>query len=196
MIYDLSHLTQSTRRVYGPIQDDEALLLYAVVRCTGCRVVLEAGGQTGYSARNFLAAVGESGAVYTVDVAPVPRLAENHTVIQADIADVDLAGIPRCGLVFLDAHHADKQYRFCERAVEAGVIGDGTTIVCHDTGLHGEKFVEWSVPCGQRWAHQPEDRRLVEMLRSQGWVAVHAHDDDSPEPRHGLTLLQRFRSLA
>jgi hypothetical protein len=39
VIYDLSRLTQSTRRVYGPIQDDEALPLYAFIRCTGARIV-------------------------------------------------------------------------------------------------------------------------------------------------------------
>jgi hypothetical protein len=196
VIYDLSHLTQSTRRVYGPIQDDEALLLYAFIRCTGARIVLEAGGQTGYSAANFLAAVGQYGMVFTVDTQPVPRMAENHAVIQADIADVDLSHVPRCDLVFLDAHCADKQHRFIERAIESGVVGEETTVAIHDTGLHDERFVPWAVPCGDSWAHQPEDRRLVEMLRSNGWVAVHVHDDDSPEPRHGLTILQRPRSLA
>lgn len=192
MIYDLSHLTQDSRRVYGPIQDDEALLLYALIRCAGIKVVLEAGGQTGYSARNFLMA---GATVFTVDTQPVRKLHGRHHVIQASIGDVGLDEIPRCGLVFLDAHVEEEQWRFCERAVKAGVIDDETTLVVHDTGLHREKCVDWAVPCGAGWAHQPADRRLVERLADDGWHCVHVHDDQADEPRHGLTILQRPRVL-
>ena len=55
--YDLTHLTQNeNQRVLGPIQDDEALFLYSIIR--GCRLerILEIGGLNGYSARNFLKA--------------------------------------------------------------------------------------------------------------------------------------------
>ena len=104
MEYELNHLTQNTRRVVGPIQDDEALLLYAFIRCSGAKVILEVGGQTGYSAKNFLAAVGPQGKVYTVDVNPVLKLGENHFFIQSNIVHVDLKDIPRCDLVFYDAH--------------------------------------------------------------------------------------------
>ena len=42
----------------GPLcaQDDEALLLYAITRGMRCRTVVEIGGLSGYSGRNFLAA--------------------------------------------------------------------------------------------------------------------------------------------
>lgn len=193
MTYDLSHLTQDTRRVYGPIQDDEALLLYAIVKCMGITAVLEVGGQTGYSARNFLAAGAE---VVTIDIDPVPTLSPRHRVIQANAATASLDGIPRCGLVFFDAHDEAAQWRFYERAVDAEVIDDDTALAVHDTGLHAEKFVWWSVPCGAGWAHQPAERRFVERLRAAGWAAIHAHDDFAAEPRHGLTILQKPRSLA
>ena len=195
MNYDLSHLTQTTRRVYGPVQDDEALLLYALIRCAGISTVLEVGGQTGYSARNFLAAVGESGTVYTVDIAPVPRLAENHVVIQSDIATVDLSAIGRCGLVFYDAHACEAQFNFHWLAVQAGVIDSSTTVVVHDTGLHREQFVGWAVPHGDRWAHQPEERRFIARLWDAGYEAVNIHANDDAEPRHGLTILQMLRRL-
>ena len=56
--YDFSHLIQSPdQMVNGPIQDDEALMLYAVVRTMRLRRVLELGGLSGYSARNFLSAL-------------------------------------------------------------------------------------------------------------------------------------------
>jgi predicted O-methyltransferase YrrM len=55
---NLIHLTQDVnQQVGGPIQDDEALMLFAVVR--GCRFkrILEIGGLFGYSAKNFCEAV-------------------------------------------------------------------------------------------------------------------------------------------
>lgn len=193
MNYDISHLTQHDRRVYGPIQDDEALLLYAFIRCTGIKVVLEAGGQTGYSARNFLAA---GAMVFTVDTQPVRKIHARHHVIQANIGDVDLDALPFCELVFFDAHVEDEQWKFYRRAVEANVIQDETTLVVHDTGLHSAKFVDWAVPRGHRWAHQPAERSFADRIAADGWNRIHVHDDDSPEPRHGLTILQRPRSLS
>ena len=71
--YDLKHLTQNDdQRVLGPIQDDEALFLYSVIRGSRMRRVLEIGGLSGYSATNFLAAMCASGPgamLYTVDIA-------------------------------------------------------------------------------------------------------------------------------
>jgi hypothetical protein len=195
MKYELSHLTQNTQRVAGPIQDDEALLLYAFIRCSGTKVILEVGGQTGYSAKNFLAAVGSQGRVYTVDVNPVPKLGDNHFFIQSNIVNVDLKDIPRCDLVFYDAHACEEQYEFHKKASESKVIDDLTTIVCHDTGLHSQQFVGWSVPHGSHWMHQSAERILVKKFCEDGYQAIHVHDDNSSEPRHGLTILQMPKKL-
>jgi hypothetical protein len=43
--------------------------------------ILEIGGDGGYSATNFLKAIGGNGIVYTVDLKPTPSLAVNHKVI-------------------------------------------------------------------------------------------------------------------
>lgn len=60
--FDLSHLTQpADEAVVGPVQDSEALLLYALVRVTLARKIVEVGGLDGYSARNFLRAMGAKG---------------------------------------------------------------------------------------------------------------------------------------
>jgi hypothetical protein len=195
MKYDLGHLIQNTRRVAGPIQDDEALFLYAFIKCSGAKVILEVGGQTGYSARNFLAAVGPQGKVYTIDVNPTPVLGDNHFFIKSNIVNVDLKDIPRCDLVFYDAHAYKEQYEFHKKALQSKVIDEFTTIACHDTGLHSKKFVSWSVPHGNRWMHQSAERFLVEKLREDGYQAIHVHDDDASEPRHGLTILQMPKKL-
>src|SRR5947208_2964881 len=82
--YDLSHLVQdAAQAVVGPIQDDEALLLYSICRVTCAARVAEFGGQSGYSARNFVAAIsGKPGAaLYTVDMSPVPLVSPIHRFI-------------------------------------------------------------------------------------------------------------------
>lgn len=193
MNFDLSHLTQPNRFVFGPVQDEEALLLYALVRCLGARRVLEVGGLDGYSARNFLAAGAE---VWTVDINPVPVQSPKHTVIRSNIDSVGLRSLPVFDLVFYDAHALEQQYAFHRMAQEVGVISDETTVVVHDTGLHKQNHSGWAPPCRGKFAHQHAERLFVERLAAEGWQRVHVHDDEADEPRHGLTILQLPRRLA
>ena len=111
--YSLDHLTQADdQKVGGPIQDDEALLLFAMIRVMRLKRILELGGLGGYSARNFLAAVGPGGMVYTVDLNKVPKLAANHVSIVCDagkITEIDVDEKP-LDLVFpSDCHAYDAQ---------------------------------------------------------------------------------------
>ena len=97
--------------VMGPIQDDEALLLFALVQASHVRRVLEIGGRLGDSAYNFVQGLHRKNGsrVYSVDTARVPRVygtTANHTPIQKDaralvLADVDNEPID---LLFLDCH--------------------------------------------------------------------------------------------
>lgn len=202
--YDLSHLTQSEQQIeMGPIQDDEALFLYALVRGKRMRRILEAGGLDGYSARNFLQALRGDGVVYTVDLSPVSSQADNHIVIQKDIAELkadDLGGEP-LDLVFFDCHVFDGQMALFENLRRAGVIHDGTVLALHDTNLHPEKFLWWSEPLDEGWVHQKIERRMVNALHEQGYDAFMLHTDmrrhDEAFPmRHGLTLMQKFKPLS
>ena len=87
--YNLSHLTQpSDQQAGGPIQDDEALLLFALIRVMRMRRVLEIGGLRGYSARNFIEAVGNGGKVYTVETGSLEPIAPNHIVLAKNAHDV------------------------------------------------------------------------------------------------------------
>ena len=106
--YDLSHLTQSdAQNVLGPIQDDEALLLYSVVRGMRMRAVLEVGGLSGFSALNFVRALSSKsgGFVMTIDIDKVRKVADNHYTIAKPAGKViahDLRhpfasrGLPEC----------------------------------------------------------------------------------------------------
>jgi predicted O-methyltransferase YrrM len=202
--YDLSHLTQDdTQRVLGPIQDDEALFLYALIRGNRMSRVLELGGLTGYSASNFLAALGCRGMLYTVDVNPVPVLASNHIVIVKNALDLESTdvGSQPLDLVFFDCHDMVQMQVF-ERFLELGLITDETVLALHDTNLHYPPFQVWGpfVAAEGGFAHQPVEREMVNLLRARGYdcfsirTTKERHSEAFPF-RHGLTVCQRFRTM-
>ncbi len=208
--YDLRHLTQpEDQRVYGPIQDDEALFMYSIVRGMRMRRVLEIGGLSGYSARNFVAAIQASGpgsVLYTVDLNPVPVVAANHRVIVKNALDMvaaDVDGQP-LDLVFFDCHDM-VQMQMYQRFVEQGLINDDTMLALHDTNLHYPPvdvrqglLVDQDGHAG--YAHQPVEREMVNLFKGIGYdvLSLHTTPDrhDAGFPfRHGLTVCKKFRKL-
>jgi predicted O-methyltransferase YrrM len=209
--YQLDHLTQKAdQNVGGPIQDDEALALYALVRVMRLRRVLEIGGLSGYSARNFLAALGDEtdAAVYTVDINPVTPQAPNHFVLTKDCGKVQSDELHRkpLDLIFFDAHVLEPQMALLARLERDGLLQPHTVIALHDTNLHPRKTAPWSYPITDSdgstgYVHQAVERQMVNRLRAMGWDALCLHfgkdrGDDRLPIRHGLTLMQRFRTLA
>lgn len=205
MKYNLAHLTQpSDQAVLGPIQDDEALFLFGLIRCTRINRILEVGGLHGYSAANFLAAVERSseGVVYTVDIAQVPKLSAHHVVITKDATDLsaeDLDNEP-VGLVFLDCHDFRAEVGLLDRLSGAGIINDHTYIAVHDTNLHPRCINGGAYEVAGGWVHQQCEREIVNLLHDRGWdcipleTAAEVHDEKFPF-RHGLTICRRFRRL-
>ena len=102
LFYALRHIGLQGRAqaVVGPMQDDEALLLFALTRAAGVNRALELGGLGGFSARTLLEAVQctRQPAVYTVDLAPVPVLGRHHRVLQKGAEQVSV-----CCMVLLPA---------------------------------------------------------------------------------------------
>lgn len=209
--YDLSHLTQPlNQKVGGPIQDDEALLLYSVVRGMRVRRVLEIGGLGGYSARNFLQALkwDIDTAVYTVDINPVKSQASNHFTIQKDVALLQPEDVHgrALDLVFFDCHVLDAQMNMFVSFINKGLITDDTIIALHDTNLHPRKTAPWSYPVSDAngdagFVHQDVERKMVNQLRKQfGYDAFCLHTrmarhDDILPTRHGVTLMKKFVEL-
>ena len=66
--YDLSHLNQNTFIVSGPIQDDEALVLYGLIKTIRPKTVIECGMGHGYSTVNILKALDEDARLFTFDI--------------------------------------------------------------------------------------------------------------------------------
>jgi predicted O-methyltransferase YrrM len=209
--YDFSHLVQpADQNIGGPIQDDEALVLFGLVRTMRIKRVLEIGGLSGYSARNFLAALSwDTGtAVYTVDLDKVQSQARNHFTIQKDVGLLeprDLHDQP-LDLVFFDAHVYDAQMEMFLRLRRLGLITDETVIALHDTGLHPRRSAPWSYPVadadGQHgWVHQDVERRMVNALRRDfGYDAFCFHtdvrrNDDRLPFRHGVTVMKKYVEL-
>lgn len=204
--YDLSHLTQEEHQnVSGPIQDDEALFIYSIIR--GCRLkrILEIGGLSGYSAKNFLQALSFSndGVLYTCDLNPVPILAENHKVIIKNALDLTIGEVDNAplDLIFFDCHdmiQMDIYYKF----VEHNIINDNTILALHDTNLHYPPYHH----CGEYiekengYAHQPVERNMVNIFKNLDYdifsIATD-HTKHSPEfpVRHGITVCKKFKTL-
>jgi len=201
--YDLSHLTQAPEQhAEGPIQDDEALLLYALVKVMRLRRILEVGGLSGYSALNFLKAIENSGTVYTVDLQPVAPQAKNHRVITNDaglLAAKDVDSEP-LDLIFFDCHAYKAQMELYFRLSAQRIITPRTVLALHDTNLHPRRFAPWSIPVDDGFAHQWVERQMADDFRRLGYDAISFHTEltrhDASLPyRHGLTVLGKYRTL-
>jgi hypothetical protein len=201
MKYNLEHLLQDDcQEVGGPIQDDEALLLFSVIRTMRIHNVLEVGGLHGYSAKNFLEAI-ISGTLYTVDVSPVKKISDNHIVIEKDcrlVTDDDIKH--KIQMIFFDAHDFDAQLCMFNNLESCGVLDEDLVLAFHDTNLHPQKYADWSyfLPEQGGWCHQSSERKLVEHFRKEGFDALCFHtkiDEPSIKYRHGITLMKRYVPL-
>lgn len=201
--YNVEHLTQKEdQAVIGPLQDDEALFLYSIIRVTRIKNIIEVGFGQGHSALNFLKAVGSDGRVVSIDSSKVHQLSPNHTPILHNAENVEASDIPfaKADLVFYDCHNYGAQMSLHKKLLESNVITDDTILVLHDTGLHPYKVVGWSYEVDGGWVHQPVERRMVNTLKSQGWDAICL--DTKKEDydcgllyRHGITIMKKFKQL-
>ena len=206
--YNLQHLTQSEEQnVPGPIQDDEALLLFALIRVTRIKRILEFGSFPGYSAKNFL----ESGAtfVYSVDWGVdgvTPKLADNHKVIVKNTADVTAEDLDntQIDLVFFDCHAYEASLCAFHNLRRSCVVTDKTIFVFHDTNLLpsedalGYPNISYEVKDG--WVFCPPERQLVNDFKEMGYDILNlgttkdAHGPHLPY-RCGLSIARKFTPL-
>ena len=211
--YDLSHLVQSdNQQVQGPVQDDEALLLYAVVRGMRMRSVLEVGGLSGFSALNFVRALPpkSKGFVLTIDIDPVRKVADNHHTIIKPAQNVtaddlrpifgNYEGIDCFDMLFFDAHHYEGQMGLLKNLQDVGLVNDDTILAFHDTDLHPSPCSLICKPAqddsGKKGFLITEiERQMVRALSDEyEFFQLHPpfnHIKDGFKFRHGITLLQK-----
>ena len=205
--YDLAHLTQpENQNVSGPIQDDEALFLYSIIRGCWLERILEIGGLSGYSAKNFLKALSFSkdGILYTCDINPVQVLSENHKVIIKNALDLTINELDNkpLDLVFFDCHDMIQMDIF-HKFVNNNIINDNTILALHDTNLHYPPYQH----CGifiekdNGYAHQPVERLMVNTFKNLGYDIFSISTDHSKHSenfpvRHGITVCKKFKVLS
>ena len=199
--YDFSYLAQPDNQcTSGAIQNDEALLLFAVIRCCRLRRILEIGTKDGYSARNFCEAVSifPDGVVYGCDSAPnIPVVAPNHKHIPkwaVDLRPEDCDGLP-LDLIFFDCHDIS------EPAVLGNLkslITDDTILVFHDTNLQYRNTNGTTLAYAR--SHQIVEPVMVNTLHAVGYdaflVRTRPEDHDEVFPlRMGLAMMQKFKGV-
>jgi len=204
--YNLSHLIQNEdQNVSGPIQDDEALFLYSIIR--GCRIqrILEIGGGNGDSAINFLHALSYSknGILYTCDLQPVPVFGENHKVIIKNALHMTIDEIDNkpLDLIFFDCHDI-VQLEIYNKFVDNKIINDNTILAVHDTNLHYPPYQHCGVYIEKEngYAHQQVERHMVNVFKLLGYDIFSIstdHTKHSPDfpVRHGMTVCRKFKML-
>eukprot|EP00966_Prymnesium_polylepis_P189305 4385776-Prymnesium_polylepis.1 len=201
------------QHVIGPMQDDEALLLYALVQTTQVARVLELGGLSGFSARTFLTAMHAKGRgrVYTVDLNKVPEVQwsggsdHRHIALVKDAARLEPADVDfePLDLVLLDCHNFNATRATFRQLRRHRLLRPDAYLVLHDTGLHYRLMhpvlKDLVVPFRGKLIHQPVERIFADWLPaaypSDGWQRISLHDDSRQPMRHGLTIMQRRVSM-
>ena len=200
----------------GPIQREEALLLFALVRVLRPRVVVEFGFHRGHSALNFLLALPPGGELHSYDVAESSaRLASRlfagvpgfhyHHKSQEAFAPADVAGLP-VDLALFDAAH-DLELNIATLEKLRPNLAPNAVLAVHDTGSWRREHMRpahlaWSAERSGSWLSDQEylpwseERRFVNWLRDNRpeFAQLHLHSERAL--RHGLTLLQASGRLA
>jgi hypothetical protein len=203
--YLLGHL-RYYRGGPGPVQRDEALLLYSLVRTVDPKTIVEFGFYKGHSAINFLRAMSSESKLYSFDiwdgsVQLARRIHDKRFKFfhksQADFQWPDIDNLP-VDLAFFDAAHDFDLNALTFTRIKP-CLSERALIVVHDTGTYHVDFKGWETTVGYflgslpnaGYVHQPGERKFVNYIKSdvQGFAQVHLHSVS--KLRCGLTLLQR-----
>ena len=196
------------QKVYGPMQADEMLSVFSIIRTSFVRRVLEIGGFKGDSAWNFLEALRckSDAAVYTVDLNPVKRWEDHpvpHKTMVKDASSLtfeDIDGEPLDALL-LDCHAFTSTQKVVRHILKNKFLSPNGFILLHDTGLHPSPSPSANPerinvdPPGL--PHQPVERLIAQWIQHEdcSFQRISLHDDQRVPFRHGLTIMQRRVNL-
>ncbi len=203
----MSHLTQESQFIYGPIQDDEALFLTGLVKALRPKTVVEFGFSGGVSSFNFLQALDPDSKLYSYDIFlhnPTAKAFNDarfkfHLKSQADfqLSDIDNRTID---IVFFDDGHIFEINKQAFIKIEDKVALNSISVV-HDTGLHVKKIGPFEVCtcdglklCGA--AHQLDERLFINWIIDNypNWQVIQLHSFNIF--RHGFTIMQKKFNLS
>ncbi|MES2659837.1 MAG: class I SAM-dependent methyltransferase [Verrucomicrobiota bacterium] len=212
----MSHLLSYRENdAIGPLQRDEAIALFGIVRTLRPKTLVEFGFFHGHSAFNFLQAMTDDARLFSYDIDgdSIRRARTEFTFdrrftfigkSQTEFAPGDI-GNREIDFVFFDAaHELELNIETFNRI--APHLAAEAMVAVHDTGLWNrshfapihETFTReypgvWK--SGDLYAHQPGERAFIEWVLENHpeFTAIHFHSTNTL--RHGFSLLQRKRNL-
>ena len=136
--------------------------------------------------------------LYTCDINPVPKLADNHVVITKNALELTKNDLDNqtLDLIFFDCHDM-VQMDIYKNFVDDNIINDNTIIALHypPYNLWGKYIKE-----EDGYAHQPVERQMVNIFKTLGYdifsISTDStkHNDNFPF-RHGITICRKFKML-
>ena len=155
----------------GPIQNEDVLLIQAVIKMTCPSVLVELGYLNGFSTRKILEVMREDAHLTSYD----------NTVINSNITDarftfknksqteVDEKNID---FIFFDASHNLDLNKETLLKVEK-TLNKNAIIAIHDTGIWNEMVMD----TGGYWVkdgyvHRPDEREFVKWLKEKGFNII------------------------
>ncbi len=180
----------------GPLLDEDALLLQAVIRMTNPKIVVEIGHFWGKSAMKMLEVMDHDSELHSYDNTKQPVFADQRfhfyrkSQEEVDVRNIDFA--------FLDASHdlSLNQQTFIKMLPD---LTEKAIIAVHDTGtwIGGNVFNAEFGHMNEKkeWVHCPDELTFVNWIKEAYPEFQQIHFHSNRAVRHGITLLQRYVKL-
>lgn len=176
----------------GPLLDEDAEILKAIILLTTPLVVLEFGHLFGDSSRAMLSVMREDARLISIDKDMPARVKDSRFTFH-QISQEEYIPTEKIDFVFLDASH---DFELNKKTFEniKPFLSDKAIVAVHDTGTWPSNL--WNFNLGHetsdgRYAHCPDEIHFVNWLfeNEPDYQQIHFHSVH--EPRHGITLIQK-----
>jgi predicted O-methyltransferase YrrM len=170
----------------GPVQNEDVLLLQAVIKMTCPVQLVELGYLNGFSTQKILEAMRDDACLTSYDntiqdssITDKRFTFKNKSQTEVNEQNIDF--------IFFDASH---DFEINKKTFENLDLADKAIIAVHDTGLWDKMILDtgghW---VGNGYAHRPDEIKFVDWLKGKGYNSIDFHT--LKETRHGMTLLQK-----
>ncbi len=194
----------------GPLQKDEAMFVYSLIKCIQPSNAIEFGFNKGHSAFAILSALKSDAKFLTIDIndkckkifdSRFKNNFKNAQIIIGDMTKVDFSpsfSLKSVEFVFFDALH-DLDLNIITFNNLKPYLSSNCILLIHDTGLWSKKFmhdVHWEILPAIKSknlnenliAHQIDERKFANyLIEEEGFKAFHIHSVNIL--RHGLSIL-------
>jgi predicted O-methyltransferase YrrM len=214
--YNLNYLNQYYTNEYasGPIQRDEAIFMFGLLKMIRPNVCLEFGFLRGHSAYTILNAIADDAALYSIDndryandvAGKYVKKYKNFKFInknQDEISQVDFDN-KKIDFVLFDASH-ELKFNIASYKIIQPSLSKNAFIVIHDTGLWNKKLmrnnrynelknIDYKEVEGNI-AHQINERRFANWIITEKpeYGILHFHTLNII--RHGLTVISNQNKI-